>query len=99
MTSYQKAIDKWFKKAGWKYWPPLSMLAALTEEVGELARLFNHLYGGKPKKATEKRQELEEELGDLIYTICCIANSQGVDLDRAFKKSLKKSTKRDKNRF
>jgi NTP pyrophosphatase (non-canonical NTP hydrolase) len=30
---------------------PLSILARLTEEVGEVARIMNHQYGDKPKKA------------------------------------------------
>src|SRR6266702_3131508 len=35
------------------YWAPLSSLARLTEEVGELAREINAQYGEKPKKASE----------------------------------------------
>lgn len=99
MEKYQKELDKFFKKMDWPYWPPLSILARLTEETGEVARLLNHLYGHKPKKTTEEKQNLEEEIGDVIYTLICLANSQGINLDKAIKKSLDKVKTRDKDRF
>lgn len=99
MKKYQKELDKFFKKNDWPYWPPLSILARLFEECGEFARLVNHLYGDKKKKETEAAQDLEEELGDIIYTLICFANSNNIDLDRAIKKTFKKVIKRDKHRF
>ncbi|MDP3052924.1 MAG: nucleotide pyrophosphohydrolase [bacterium] len=99
MKKYQKELDKWFKENDWKYWSPLSILARLYEECGEFARLVNHLYGEKLKKSNEKGQELEEEIGDIIYTLICFANSNKIDLDKAIRKSLDKVIKRDKNRF
>ena len=99
MKKYQKELDKWFKKNNWKYWSPLSILARLYEECGEFARLVNHIYGEKKKKRSEAKQGLEDEIGDIIYTLICFANSNNIDLDRAIKKSFAKVTKRDKNRF
>jgi len=99
MKKHQKQIDKWFKDQGWDYWSPLSILARLYEEGGEFARLVNHLYGDKPKRVEEKKQELEEEIGDIIYTLICFANSHKIDLDKAIQRSFDKVTKRDKNRF
>jgi len=99
MKKYQKELDKWFKKNKWSYWPPLSILARLFEEGGELARVVNHLYGKKPKKKTEMEQDLEEEIGDILYTLICFANSNNIDLDKAIKRSFKKVMTRDKHRF
>lgn len=99
MKKYQKELDKWFRKNNWKYWSQLSILARLMEETGEFARLINHLYGEKPKRDNEKKQELEEEIGDIIYTLICFANSNKIDLDRAIRKSFDKVIKRDKNRY
>jgi NTP pyrophosphatase (non-canonical NTP hydrolase) len=99
MKKYQRELDKFFKKNKWPYWPPLAILARLFEEGGELARLINHLYGEKPKKKNEKEQNLEEEIGDILYTLICLANSTGVDLDRAVRGSFDKVVKRDKKRF
>lgn len=99
IKTYQKELDNWFKEKNWKYWQPLSILARLYEECGEFARLVNHLYGEKPKKDTEKEQELEEEMGDILYTLICFANSHNIDLDNAIRKSLDKAMTRDKDRF
>lgn len=99
IKEYQKELDNWFKEKGWKYWQPLSILARLYEECGEFARLVNHLYGEKPKKDTEDTQELESEMGDIIYTLICFANSHNIDLDNAIRRSLDKAMTRDKDRF
>lgn len=99
MNKHQRKIDKWFRHNKWEYWPPLSILARLFEECGEFARLVNHLYGDKRKKQNEKLQNLEEEIGDIIYTLACFANSQNINLDHAIEKSLRKVILRDKNRF
>ncbi|MDO8676246.1 MAG: nucleotide pyrophosphohydrolase [Candidatus Azambacteria bacterium] len=99
MKKYQKELDKMFKKNGWPYWSPLSILARLYEECGEFARIVNHLYGDKKKKETEAAQDLEEELGDIIVTLICFANSKKIDLDKAINKTFKKMMTRDKNRF
>jgi len=99
MNKEQQALDSWMEKKEWSYWTPHENLARLTEEVGELARLVNHLYGPKKKKENESEQVLEEEIGDIIYTLACFANPKGIDLDEAFMKSLEKVKERDKDRF
>jgi NTP pyrophosphatase (non-canonical NTP hydrolase) len=99
VKKYQEELDRWFKKNKWEYWYQLAQFARLVEETGELARILNHLYGEKPKKSNEATQELEEEIGDVIYTLICLANSTGIDLDKAIRKSMDKVTKRDKNRY
>ena len=99
MKNYQEELDKWFKDNGWPYWSPHEILARLFEEGGEFARLVNHFHGPKKKKADEPDQDIEEEIGDIIYTLICYANSNGLDLDRAIRKSLDKVVKRDKDRY
>lgn len=99
LKEYQEEVDKWFEKKGWKYWSPLSILARLIEECGEFAKIVNHLFGEKQKRSDEKRQDLEEEIGDIFYTIICFANSQGISLDEALRKSLNTVMKRDKDRY
>jgi len=89
----------WYKEHGWPYWTPHEILARLVEETGELARLVNHIWGPKKKKATEAEQDLEEEIGDILYTLVCFANANNISLDGAIRKSLDKSTTRDKDRF
>ncbi len=95
----QERVDRWIGhyKAG--YWPPLANLARLIEETGELARLLNHLEGHKPKKPGEEEQDLALELADIVYTVICIANSQGIDLENAFNRTMRKIETRDRDRY
>jgi NTP pyrophosphatase (non-canonical NTP hydrolase) len=99
MDEYQKEVDAWFKEQKWEYWEPLAITTRLFEEGGEFARLVNHVYGPKKKKLDEKLQDMEEEIGDIIYTLICFANSHNIKLDHAIRKSLDKVTSRDKDRF
>lgn len=81
------------------YFSPLSLLARMTEEVGELAREVNHYYGEKPKKSSEQEKTIEEELGDTLFVLTCFANSLDIDLSEAFDISMEKIETRDKDRW
>ncbi len=95
----QALVDGWMRDQGWTYWHPLSQLARMSEELGEVARLVNHLYGEKPKKADEPEQDLGLELADLLYTMICLANSQQIDLQVALERALEKYRARDTDRY
>ena len=95
----QKEIDSWVQEYKVPYWSPLSQFARLAEETGELGRLLNHLYGDKPKKEEEARQELGKEIMDVIFTAMCLANAHGIDLDKEFAATMEKCRTRDKDRF
>ena len=99
LREVQQLIDSWMRQRGWGYWEPLSQLARMTEELGELARIVNHLYGEKPKKTGEAEQELGLEMADLLYTMICLANSQGIDLQDALERTLEKYGTRDAERY
>ena len=95
----QGEVDKWTSQFEPQYWQPHEILARLIEEVGELGREINHLYGPKKKKPTEGEQELADEIGDVVFTLCCLANSTGIDLDTAWKRVMEKSYQRDNDRY
>lgn len=57
------------------------------------------MFGEKPKRADEGDQELGLELADLIYTIICLANSQGIDLQESLERVLVKYRERDTGRY
>ncbi len=99
LKDYQQTIDEWAQTLEKPYWHPLSQFARMSEELGEVGRLLNHMYGDKPKKPTEARQELPEELADVLFTVLCMANSHNIDLDEAMKPVLAKLTTRDSDRF
>jgi NTP pyrophosphatase (non-canonical NTP hydrolase) len=99
MREAQAAVDAWIRSTGTGYWPPLSNLARLTEEVGELARELNHRYGHKPKRADEPAQDLAIELADVLFVLIAIANEQNIDLEDAFERVLEKYRSRDATRW
>ena len=97
-ATFQKRIDNFIKNHG-GYWSPLSMLSAVVEELGELAREINHLEGFKPKKSINEGGRLGEEIADLLFSIICIANYYNIDLNEETNKIFEKYKKRDLNRF
>ncbi|MCX6795144.1 MAG: nucleotide pyrophosphohydrolase [Candidatus Falkowbacteria bacterium] len=101
MNRIQKVVDEWVSQPQHKvkYFPPFELCAQLSEEIGEVAREVAHLYGYKKKKEGEKTDGLEGEIGDVLFVLACLANSQGIDLDEAFNKSVEKKNQRDKHRF
>lgn len=99
MQEAQKRVDEWIGQFEEGYWPPLVNLARISEEVGELAREINHLYGPKAKKATESDTDLELELGDVLFALICLANSVDIDLERALTRTLGKYRARDSHRW
>jgi NTP pyrophosphatase (non-canonical NTP hydrolase) len=99
MKEFQTDVDAWVQAVGGGYWSAHANLARIAEEVGELARLINHLHGPKPKKESEASQELGEELADIVFAIICLANSQGIDLAASLQQVIEKVWKRDRNRY
>ena len=99
MKKQQQDLDQWFKSEGWSYWKPHEILARLMEEVGEFVRLVNHTYGPKKKKEGEVAQNFNDEIGDILYTLACFANTHDIDLEEALKDSIAKVKDRDKGRF
>ncbi|MFG6118438.1 nucleotide pyrophosphohydrolase [Thalassobacillus sp. B23F22_16] len=95
----QERVDRYISQFKEGYFSPLSMMARMSEEVGELAREVNHHYGEKPKKSSEDEKSLEEELGDVLFVLSSFANSLNIDLSEAFDRSMTKIETRDKNRW
>lgn len=93
----QKAVDKWIKENGVRYFSELTNMACLTEEVGELARVMARTYGDQSFKEGEKAN-LGEEMADVLWVLLCLANQTGVNLTEELQKSFDKKTKRDKDR-
>lgn len=99
MKQMQQEVDKYISQFKEGYFRPLAQLARLSEELGELAREVNDVYGEKPKKVGERKSSIEEELGDLLFVIICFANSLHIDLEEALDSVLTKFKNRDKNRW
>ena len=103
----QKTVDEWINTIGIRYFNELTNTALLMEEVGEVARLMARLYGEQSFKSTELsvtanfdsyRDDLSDEMADVLFVLICLANQTGIDLTEAFHKNLEKKTSRDSKR-
>ena len=94
----QKIVDDWIKEYGVRYFNELTNMALLTEEVGELARVIARIYGEQSSKESDLEKSLQEEIADVLFVLICIANQTGTDLEEAFKASIEKKSRRDKDR-
>lgn len=99
IADIQKEVDTWVNQFEKPYFSPLSQLASLTEELGEVARVLNVLYGDKNAKKGEDIKALEEELGDMFFCLVCLANQHNISLENAHNIKMDKSYGRDNNRF
>ena len=98
----QQTVDEWITTIGVRYYNELTNTAVLMEEVGEMSRLMARIYGEQSfkRKADEAtaKEDLADEMADVMFVLICLANQTGIDLTTALQKNLKKKTKRDKDR-
>ena len=93
----QKIVDDWIKDFGVRYFSETNQMLQLTEEVGELARVVSRIYGEQSFKKGEKG-DLADEIADVLFVLICLANSTGINLEKAFKENMEKKTERDSKR-
>jgi NTP pyrophosphatase (non-canonical NTP hydrolase) len=94
----QAQVDHWIQTLGVRYFNELTNMAVLMEEVGELARIMARRYGEQSEKDSDKDKDLGDEMADILFVLCCLANQTGIDLDAALEKNLAKKTERDATR-
>ena len=85
----QEAVDRWIKEYGVRYFSELTNMACLTEEVGELARIMARRYGDQSFKEGESHDP-SEEMADILWVLICLANQTGVDLQKPYRKALRR---------
>lgn len=95
----QDRVDAWIGQFEEGYFHPLTNLARLSEEVGELAREVNHRFGQKTKKREEAEGDLGMEMADILFVLICMANREQIDLDQAFDRMMAKVDARDMTRW
>jgi NTP pyrophosphatase (non-canonical NTP hydrolase) len=98
LTEVQQRVDDWIRQHGVRYFSELTNMAVLAEEVGELARIIARRYGDQSEKPGEEKRDLADELADILWVLCCLANQTGVSLEDAFRKNIEKKTQRDRDR-
>jgi len=97
MKDLQIQVDDWINQYGVRYFNELTNMAILTEEVGELARVMSRIYGEQSFKENDKNN-IGEELADILFVVLCIANQTNTDLNIEFQKKMKLKSVRDKKR-
>ena len=79
LSELQQRVDAWIRQYGVRYFSELTNMTVLTEEVGELARIMARKYGDQSFKEGEK-DNVEEEIADILWVLLCIANQTGVHI-------------------
>jgi NTP pyrophosphatase (non-canonical NTP hydrolase) len=91
-------VDRWIKSVGVRYFDPLTNMAMLTEEVGEVARIMARRYGEQSEKESDRSKDLGGELADVLFVVLCLANQTGTDLQTAWSRRMDARTVRDAER-
>lgn len=97
----QAIVNDWIESTGKGYFAPVTNVAVLAEEVGELAHIVLRSHGEQKAKAGDdtSHEALAGELADVLWVTLALANQLDVDMTEAFTKTLRKRQERDKNRF
>lgn len=94
----QATVDHWISTTGGGYFSPLTNMAVLAEETGEVARIMARRYGDQVAKPGDN-SSLADELADVLWVVSALANQTGIDLTEAIARNIEKKNTRDSHRF
>lgn len=102
IQEYQQLVDNWIQTTGVRYFSPLTNMAILAEEVGEVGRLMARIHGDQSFKKNEMPDDagkaLADELADVFWVLTCLANQNQINLEEAIRQNLDKKNSRDSQR-
>ena len=102
IRSWQTKVDDWISTYGVRYFDELTNTVLLMEEVGELSRFMARQYGEQSFKSETKpekvQERIEDEMGDILFVLTCLANQMEINLEDVLRKNLLKKTSRDDRR-
>lgn len=92
MKEVQEIVKEFIKKNNLETTPESRTLDIMSE-LGEVSKeiLKSNDYG---KQSAVKSDELTQEMGDLLFSLVCLANQFDINLDEALKIVLEKYKKR-----
>ena len=93
LEEWQTTVRSWIGGHG-GYFPPQANLLRLVEEVGELSRAINTAHGPKRKKLGDAAVAREEEIGDCLFVLACLADQLGLDLEAVATATMQKMAAR-----
>ena len=90
-TNIQEQVKEVVQKYTLEISPELRYID-LTSEVGELGKelLKATQYGKKEFNITDNTDNTESEIGDVLFSTICIANSLDIDIEKALNGVIKK---------
>lgn len=91
ITELQQQVDQWLNQIG-GYWDKFQILARLTEELGEVSAALQRLEGLRPRNV---EVDIEDEIGDLLFTLAAFANVMNLDLEQSVTRAMQKYQRRD----
>lgn len=97
VADFQKLVDQWITTVGVRYFSPLTNMAILAEETGEIARIMARRFGDQSAKPGDNL-DLADELADLLWVTAAIANQTGINLTEAIHNNIAKKNVRDLDR-
>lgn len=97
ISQFQHTVHQWITTVGVRYFSPLTNMAILAEETGEVARIMARRHGDQSFKPGEN-PDLADELADILWVVAAIANQEGIDLETAIANNLSKKSIRDSQR-
>lgn len=90
VTSFQEWVKDYYESRGWSELDIFIRIGFLAEETGEVARAIRALEIGRdrpdepPGTYEHNKQELTEELGDVLGNLIVIANKYDIPLEDIF---------------
>ncbi|WP_314591020.1 MazG-like family protein [Paenibacillus terrigena] len=96
----QAWIQQFYQDRGWSNYGPFERVGFLMEEVGETARAIRAIEIGRDRPdeleqpMDRLREELVEELGDVLGNVIILANMYDVSIEHILEVHKSKLTKR-----
>ena len=90
IAEFQQWVKGYYESKGWSELDIFIRIGFLAEETGELARAIRALEIGRNRpdelngSFEENKQELVEELGDVLGNLIVIANKYDIPLEEVF---------------
>ncbi|OPA75160.1 hypothetical protein BVG16_21370 [Paenibacillus selenitireducens] len=103
VTEFQQWVKEYYESRGWSDLDIFIRIGFLAEETGEVARAIRSLEIGRDRpdevggSFEENKQELTEELGDVLGNLIVIANKYEIPLEDVFTSHKKKLSERYSN--
>ncbi|WP_160031534.1 MazG nucleotide pyrophosphohydrolase domain-containing protein [Paenibacillus sp. An7] len=100
VREFQKWVQLYYEQRGWSELDIFIRIGFLAEETGEVARAIRDLEIGRDRpdelssSYLDKKQELTEELGDVLGNLTVIANKYNISLEDIFLSHKNKISKR-----